>query len=706
MKNLRVWQKLAVMGLVFLLPFALIAWEMMADVNAHGVDFTHQELRGLDYYAPLIRLQKDLQRHGALSVALLSGDGTTRERLVAAGTDVEQDLKTIDDADRRVGGALRTTRRWTALNAACRDLLNARASLSAGASQDLHTKVLADVTALIGDVGDASNLSLDPSVDSYYLMNFLILKGPELSEVLAQARSIGAGISARKGGTPQQFDELRRLRVLSDFLQKRLDKSLGKAIGFNDALKSDLEADIRASADAVRNAGDAIEQLAARRSADAAAGDVTAAMSQSIDRLFALEGHVSGTLDLLLNARATRAQRDMLYTLAWAGLGLGTLVLIGVFMIRDITKNMRHVVAVADQIAAGDVTVRIGATSRKDEIGDLTRAFDRMVLTLKETVAAAERIAAGDLTVAVTPRTDRDVMGRALSNMVARLSTLVGEVQESGIRVNSSVMEIAATAKEQQATASEIATTTIQIGATSREISATSSKLAGTITELATVADQSASIASQGQVGLTHMEDTMRRVVEAAGSISAKLAVLSERAANISQVVTTITKVADQTNLLSLNAAIEAEKAGEYGRGFAVVATEIRRLADQTAVATYDIEQIVKEIQSAVAAGVMGMDKFSEEVRLGMHDVQQVGAQLSEVIQQVQAFAPRVELVNEGMQAQASGAGQITHALTQLSEAAQQTVDSLRQAGLAIGQLNSVAADLRTGVSRFTVHAA
>ena len=187
----------------------------------------------------------------------------------------------------------------------------------------------------------------------------------------------------------------------------------------------------------------------------------------------------------------------------------------------------------------------------------------------------------------------------------------------------------------------------------------------------------------------------MRQVMEAAGSINAKLAVLNEKAGNINQVVTTITKVADQTNLLSLNAAIEAEKAGEYGRGFAVVATEIRRLADQTAVATYDIEQMVKEIQSAVSAGVMGMDKFSEEVRRGMQEVQQVGGQLSQIIQQVQALAPRFEAVNEGMQAQATGAEQISQALTQLSEAAQQTVESLRQSNQAIDELNQAAAGMR-----------
>ena len=195
-------------------------------------------------------------------------------------------------------------------------------------------------------------------------------------------------------------------------------------------------------------------------------------------------------------------------------------------------------------------------------------------------------------------------------------------------------------------------------------------------------------------------------VMDAAGAITDKLAVLNEKAGNINQVITTITKVADQTNLLSLNAAIEAEKAGEYGRGFAVVATEIRRLADQPAVATYDIEQMVKEIQSAVSGGVMGMEKFSEEVRRGMHEIGQVGGQLSQIIQQVEALAPRVESVNEGMQAQATGAEQISEALGQLSQAAQQTVDSLRQSSQALDGLNQVSEDLRSGVSRFTLRAA
>jgi methyl-accepting chemotaxis protein WspA len=199
------------------------------------------------------------------------------------------------------------------------------------------------------------------------------------------------------------------------------------------------------------------------------------------------------------------------------------------------------------------------------------------------------------------------------------------------------------------------------------------------------------------------MEETMRRVTEAAGTINSRLTVLNDKASNIGSVVTTIAKVADQTNLLSLNAAIEAEKAGEYGRGFAVVATEIRRLADQTATATIDIEHLVKEIQSAVTAGVMGMDKFSEEVRRGVTDIEKVAGQLNQIIQHVQGITPRIQSVNEGMQAQSTGAEQISQALNQLGEAARQTAESLRQSNDIVRSLDEAARGLRSGIEHFKV---
>lgn len=335
----------------------------------------------------------------------------------------------------------------------------------------------------------------------------------------------------------------------------------------------------------------------------------------------------------------------------------------GLLLMRAITAPMQRIVHALDKLSSGDLSVRMNL-ERKDEFGAVETGFNEMM---------------GELT------------------------SLVSQAQRSSVQVTTSVTEIAATSKQQQATATETAATTTEIGATSREIAATSRDLVRTMTEVTSAADQASILAGSGQQGLARMEETMHQVMGAADLVNNKLAILNEKAGNINQVVVTIVKVADQTNLLSLNAAIEAEKAGEYGRGFAVVATEVRRLADQTAVATYDIEQMVREIQSAVSAGVMGMDKFSEEVRRGMFEVQQVGEQLSQIIHQVQALAPRVLMVNEGMQAQATGAEQINHALAQLGDASSQTVESLRQASFAIDELSQVASGLRGGVSRFKV---
>jgi methyl-accepting chemotaxis protein WspA len=369
---------------------------------------------------------------------------------------------------------------------------------------------------------------------------------------------------------------------------------------------------------------------------------------------------VSDNATAAIDDAVASAKVSMFLSLAVAILAAG---LCGLLLMRAIMAPMQRIVEILQTMRTGDLSKRLNL-ERKDEFGAVETGFN---------------------------------------DMMTELTALVSQAQRSSVQVTTSVTEIAATSKQQQATATETAATTTEIGATSREIAATSKDLVRTMTEVSTAADQASVAAGSGQQGLARMEETMHSVMGAADLVNAKLAILNEKAGNINQVVVTIVKVADQTNLLSLNAAIEAEKAGEYGRGFAVVATEVRRLADQTAVATYDIEQMVREIQSAVSAGVMGMDKFSEEVRRGMFEVQQVGEQLSQIIHQVQALAPRVLMVNEGMQAQATGAEQINHALVQLGDASSQTVESLRQASFAIDELSQVAVGLRSGVSRFKV---
>ncbi|MTJ51478.1 methyl-accepting chemotaxis protein [Anabaena sp. UHCC 0253] len=334
----------------------------------------------------------------------------------------------------------------------------------------------------------------------------------------------------------------------------------------------------------------------------------------------------------------------------------------------------------------------------------ISRQIANQVIRL---VTLAEEISAGNLSTKITvdPSNKNEIIKLMFSfqYMTNNLSNLIRQIQQSGIQVTSSATQIAASGKQLETSITEQLASTNQVTVAAKEISATSRELVKTVEEVALLSQGTTVAASDSQKDLLQMETTMRQLVAATNSIAGRLGVISEKANNINNIVVTITKVADQTNLLSLNAAIEAEKAGEYGLGFAVVAREIRRLADQTAVATIDIEQMVKQMQSSVSTGVMEMDKFAAEVGRSVEDVGNISTQLGAIIDQVQELTPRYEVVSQGMEAQSQGASQISDAMSQLSSNSVQTAASLREINQAISQLNQVAQGLRQEMSRFKV---
>ncbi len=364
------------------------------------------------------------------------------------------------------------------------------------------------------------------------------------------------------------------------------------------------------------------------------------------------------------NNAATQARLFSTY-FAWGStlLVIGVGLFISFVIVRLIGRSLGIAVEAAEQVSVGNLTTEVEVTS-SDEIGKLQSAF---------------------------------------RTMTHNLNSLIRQLQKTGIQITTSATQIAASGKQLEATMTQQAASTNQVAATAKEIAATSSGLVKTMDEVGYTSHATAQAASESQQDLMQMEKTMGMLATATSSISAKLGTISEKANNINSIVTTITKVADQTNLLSLNAAIEAEKAGEYGTGFAVVAREIRRLADQTAVATLDIENMVREMQASVSTGVMEMDKFTKEVERGVEDVQKIGTKLESIISQVQILTPRFQQVSNSVEAQSQGAMQISEAMMQLSEASSQTAQSLREINGAIAQLNETAQGLRSEVSRFKV---
>lgn len=374
-----------------------------------------------------------------------------------------------------------------------------------------------------------------------------------------------------------------------------------------------------------------------------------------IGRIAAVEGEYRGA-----EKRYKMSQTAFILTIV---IGVCVGLIVGFLLMKSINDPLIRITRAINIMKQGDLTHKLQYDS-KNEFGELIDGFNQMADYLED---------------------------------------LIGQIQHAGIQVTSSITEIAASTRQQEASATEHAATASEIAASTNQIAATSANLLTTMKRVNSLTRNAAAAAEDGHAGLVNIDRTMVKMEEATGSIVAKLSILSEKAGDIAGVVKTINKLADQTNLLSLNAAIEAEKAGEYGTGFSVVATEIRRLADQTAVATYDIEQMVQGVQSAVSAAVMGIDKFAQDVRVSVEDIRDGGERIEGVIEQVQVLKPQVKIISEGIEAQSLGARQISEATGQLNNAAQQSAESIGQVSLTIERLQQAAHGLQEAISRFKV---
>ena len=406
-------------------------------------------------------------------------------------------------------------------------------------------------------------------------------------------------------------------------------------------------------------AAQAGNETAMREKLDAIAGHFTAHRLAVENAVIEANKEIVATED---QAKEAVARGKLLSVLIALGV-LVIVVILGYVVMRPFMQSLRRVRDSLKELAEsdGDLAARLEVDSR-DEVGELAQSFN---------------------------------------GFVAKIADLVHAVRKSSVQLTSTSTEMAATSREQEAAVADFGSSSSQIAASVQQISATGAELMGTIDEVRGIAHQSAAVADTGRTNLDTMRATMDKLTDSSGSISGKLSVINDKAGDINSVVTTITKVADQTNLLSVNAAIEAEKAGEYGRGFLVVAQEIRRLADQTAAATLDIEQTVGEMQTAVSAGVMEMDKFADHVRRSVSVVGEVGSQLGAIIEQVEQLTSRFDAVGEGMKSQAQGADQINDAMRSLNDTVQSTVTSLQEVTSVAEELRGAAGTLNEEIGKF-----
>ncbi|MCX6832326.1 MAG: methyl-accepting chemotaxis protein [candidate division Zixibacteria bacterium] len=385
---------------------------------------------------------------------------------------------------------------------------------------------------------------------------------------------------------------------------------------------------------------------------------------------------------------------------------VGVLLAIGLgFVIsRSISRPVTSISKIADAVSVGDIDHTIDIRSQ-DEIGMLAESFRRLIEYMKTLAGAAERIAANDLTVTIHAKSEKDVLGNAFKTMTTNLTAMIRQLTDNSTQLVSAATEIASSSEQMARGSQEQTGQTSQVSSAVEEMTATiveSSKNAG---EAAGQAKEAANAARAGNQVVTQTIEGMNRIAQVVQESAKTVQELAKSSDKIGEIIGVIDDIADQTNLLALNAAIEAARAGEQGRGFAVVADEVRKLAERTGKATKEITDMIKGIQNDTKGAVAGMEQGINEVQQGRDLADKAGESLTAIATYSQKVMDMIQQIATAAEEQSAASEQIARSVEGIARVTKENATGVEQSAAAAEQLNRQAEGLQKMVGRFKVNA-
>ena len=676
--QLSITYKLLLTSLAFGLPFALLLYLVITGFN-RDIDFVDTEIDGSRLIRPFETLVAGLMRHQRIALERAGGSRSDEEFQVASDQ--------VDEALVELRRALNQCDEGTLKKECTRSaaqLEETWAKRKAASKKVIAASLVPDALGFLKKVGDTSKLILDSDLDSYYVMEAALQRLPRLQQILSEVSSLTK--AAQIDGFFRQEDRVSlviyadELERQSSILQENLSIALKEDVNFNGAsatLQEKMPRLLTQSGQAIKATVDNIRGLSASEQDEASQAELDQAVVRATEAVSRLWQGSADELTILLQAKNAQQQRMRSVALALSITALLLAAALVSILAAGITAPLRKATRIAAAIADGHLK-----DARESLLMGNLPGHEKGEEKTKDEVS---------------------LLFQAMKRMIQNLDSLIGQVGRSSDQVSSSAARIADSVHQLEATVAEQAASTSEVSTTSKEISSTVTGLAQTMGRLTETASEAAQLATQGVTSLSDINATMKTLLEATVEVSGRLEILRTKTGNINQVITAITKVANQTNLLSLNAAIEAEKAGEYGPGFAVVAREVRRLADQTAIATLEIEAVISEMQTAVREGVAGIETYTEQTRSSSESIARISTDLGRVIEYTQQLSPQFETVNQSMQTQSESALQISEAMSQLNDAARQTREFLTAFLSASNQLKSAVDGLEVEVDRFVL---